>query len=567
MAFVPSALDAQTRTVNPQAPRLLVVVFQSNQRPFGIEASDAVRSQILRGISPRQLTVIAKEQMTTFLESSGYRPDSALGLIDLEALARILRANEVIGGRVVVNGSSFRVEPRLMLARDVSISQPLPPVEGGNMGQLARQIERSYEDARKQFEDNQACENAIRDRDYAKAIAAAQAGIAKYPQATIARLCMASAFQARMQGEQDAARMATADSVIRITSEVLRLDPRSTIALRLAYSAHQAKGDNEAAVRTLVALLELEPNNYSLQEEVVTALAQLGKPEVALPIVDTLIARNPGDPRMLRTRWLLLLNAAAADTVAGSKAALFARAVEAGEEMIRADTTLADSTYYERQIAAASGVADQPARVVELAARATQKFPQSANFWQIKAQMERRAGQLQMAEQSIKRAISLNPGLQNGRLLLGTIYLEMNQLDSALAVARRAVAAGEPRDTWGTFLLQPTQSTWKYADSVKSVPEYKKALRVAQLSDSLAPSATAKFFVGVSSFSIGINALQEAQKAKSCALARETQDMFVITQINMPAGGSIEPATAQTVLGYVTQYGPAAEQMVKAWCK
>lgn len=567
VAATAPSVEAQTRTVNPQAPRLLVVVFTSNDRPAGVEVSDAIRTQILRGISPRQLTVIAKEQITTFLESSGYKPDSALGQVDLEALARILRANEVIAGRVTRTGSSYRIEPRLMLARDVTIAQPLPVQEGGNLGQLARQIERTYEDARKQLEDNQACENGIRDRQFDRAIAEARKGIAKYEGATIGRLCMASAYQARMQSEEGAARIATADSILTITEEVRRLDPRSTIAPRLAYAAYQAKGDQENAVRMLVSLLDLERNNTTLQQQVVQELAQLGKPEVALPIVDTLIARNPGDPQFLRQRWLLLLASAAADTVPESRARYFAMAVQAGETMVRQDTTLADSTYFERQIAAATGVTDNPQGAVEIAARSTQKFPQSATFWQQKAQAERRAGQLQMAEQSIKRAISLNQTLLNGRLLLATIYVETNQLDSAVAVARRAAAAGEDKATWGAFLLQPTQAAWKYADSVKTVPEYKRALAIAQVSDSLAPSATAKFFVGVASFSVAIQSLQDAQKGRSCALAREAQNMMVLTQMNMPAGGSIDAGTAQTVLGYVAQYSPAADQMVKQYCR
>jgi hypothetical protein len=43
--------------------------------------------------------------------------------------------------------------------------------------------------------------------------------------------------------------------------------------------------------------------------------------------------------------------------------------------------------------------------------------------------------------------------------------------------------------------------------------------------------------------------------------------MLVITQMNMPAGGSIDANTARTVLGLVAQYLPAAEQMVKQYCK
>ena len=77
----------------------------------------------------------------------------------------------------------------------------------------------------------------------------------------------------------------------------------------------------------------------------------------------------------------------------------------------------------------------------------------------------------------------------------------------------------------------------------------------------------AVLIIGASAFSLGINLLQEAQKPKSCPMARRAQDLLLKTQINMPRGGSIDPATARQILGYVTQYLPAAEQMVKSYCK
>ena len=80
-------------------------------------------------------------------------------------------------------------------------------------------------------------------------------------------------------------------------------------------------------------------------------------------------------------------------------------------------------------------------------------------------------------------------------------------------------------------------------------------------------SAPAAFFAGVSSFYLGIGALQAAQKPKSCSLAKTAQDMFVKTQMFMPRGGQIDKGTAQTVMGYVMQYSPTADQMVKQYCK
>jgi tetratricopeptide (TPR) repeat protein len=530
-------------------------VFASNDRTTGVQAADAIRTRVSTTANVKQLYVIPKNDITNYLESSGYKSDSSLGPTDLKELAKLLRADEVLSGSVTRTATGVKIEPRLMLARDVRLAQPLPQVEASTPADAARQIERSLQEARRQLADNKACENAIRDNQNDKAIAFANAGILKYPNATIARLCLANAYQAMK---------APPDSVLRVTDQIRKIDPKNSMALSFAYVAYQAKNDAENAVRALMGLLALEPSNPTLQGDVVRELAKLGRPATALPLLDTLLMQNPGDPQLLRQKWLLTLAAADADTGASRKA-LFARANMAGEEMVKADTTMADSVYFERQIIAGNQLT--PPRGLEFASRAVQKFPSSAHFWASKANAERKAGQSQMALESMKRAMAIDAKTPNGNLFLAQVYIDLNQPDSAVAVARRAVASGEDGKTWGAFLLAPTQAAWKQADLTKQIPDYQKALSLAEESDRLSPSPTAKFFIGVSSFSIGMTALQQAQKPKSCSLAKTAQEMFLKTQMHMPAGGAIDAGTAKTILTYVTQYSPTADQMVKQYCK
>ena len=104
----------------------------------------------------------------------------------------------------------MHVEPRLMLAVDPSVGQPLPVFESTSLNDIARQVEKSAHEARKQLEDDKACKNHIRAGAIDKAIAAANAGIAKYPTAVIARLCLANAYQ----------QSKTWDSVLSVTDPV-----------------------------------------------------------------------------------------------------------------------------------------------------------------------------------------------------------------------------------------------------------------------------------------------------------------------------------------------------------
>ena len=43
--------------------------------------------------------------------------------------------------------------------------------------------------------------------------------------------------------------------------------------------------------------------------------------------------------------------------------------------------------------------------------------------------------------------------------------------------------------------------------------------------------------------------------------------MFLLTQTNMPIGGEVDKQTAGTLLGYVSQFAPATDQIIKAACK
>src|SRR5207249_10731179 len=83
----------------------------------------------------------------------------------------------------------------------------------------------------------------------------------------------------------------------------------------------------------------------------------------ALPMVTEMLQDNPGDPQLLRMRFLLL--ASAKD---------YKKALQAGEEYVKADTAAATADFYTRLIAIASADS-QPQVASQYAARAVQKYP------------------------------------------------------------------------------------------------------------------------------------------------------------------------------------------------
>ncbi len=539
----------------PDTPRILVTNFRGD-REAGVKLADAIRDRIGNEFSARTLYATPKKDIETTLKQSGYPADSALSPNDAKELAKLVRADEIIDGSVTKTPTGYRVQSRFFLPRDVSLAQPLLTTETNDLGDVAKQIVKEYDNARKQLASNRECENDIRDGKIDAAIAAARKGIQSYPKATLARLCLASAFQAIKSSPDSASKRWWADSVIAVTKEVAQLDPRSKIAYTLQYDAYKVKNDTTNFLNSLIGMMNSDPNNTSLRESVIAELVTLGKAEMAVPSAKQLVAENPGDPQYARTYWLVL-----------RAANNYKESVPAGIAYVALDSAAADSNYFFRQVADLR--ADSAyARAAELAAQGIAKFPKSGTLWLQKAQNERSAGQLPAAKASLQRALEIDPKASGANLLLAQIYVDLNQPDSAVAAVKADAAVdptGKERDA--QFLLGIGSTAYKSAVASKSIDDFKKALGILQASDELSPSAQAKFFEAVSAFSVLQQLGSSLPNTKSCTDAKLGQDMLTVVSTNMPQGGSVSPDAAKQILSAVPQYQAFFDGSAKRYCK
>jgi tetratricopeptide (TPR) repeat protein len=533
------------RTVEPDA-RILVATFRSTDRGLGVAGADAVRSRVSQEVPQRQLLVIRKEDINGTLAASGYAADSALSPSDMRELAKLMRADEILDGTVTKTADGVRVDARLLLARDVSLAQPLPPASARNVGEAARQISRDLKEARKQLAANKKCENHLRERQYDQAIAAAREGIAAYPQATLARLCLLSALA-------DSARGTPPDQIIAAGNEVLAIDPTSRIALGILFAAQERKGDAEGAIATLMRLQKADPTNVQLQSDIARRLAILD-PEKALPVLQPMIDQNPGDVELMKLFWAIQL-----------RAQRYKDAVRTGEALARLDTTVVDTTWFTRMIAAYSADS-QPQRAAEIAGRAVQRYPQSANAHAVFAQTLRRAGQLQQAAEHYRQAVQLDPKVEPGYLALIVTQCELNQADAAFASGQAAIGAGLDKATIGNALMGCAAPAMRAAQDQKTRAAWQRAYDISNRIDQVAPSANSKFFVGVSAFQVGLDALQNLNKSKSCAEAELIENMWAASQIAMPQGASVDRNAAGQIMGVIQQYSKNVADAKKQLC-
>jgi tetratricopeptide (TPR) repeat protein len=541
----PALAQAPRQTVEPDA-RILVATFRSTDRGLGVAGADAIRSRVSQEVPQRQLLVIRKEDINGTLQASGYAADSALSPSDMKELAKLMRADEILDGTVTKTpDGGVRVDARLLLARDVSLAQPLPAASARNVGDAARQIARDLKEARKQLAANKKCENHLRERQFDQAIAAAREGVTAYPQATLARLCMLSALR-----EQKA----SADAVITASNEVLAIDPTSRIALGILYEAQKAKGENEAAVATLTRMQKADPTNTQLAQQIAAELARLD-PSKALPVLQPLVDQNPGDVELMKLLWAIQL-----------RAEQYKPAIQTGEALARLDTSVVDSTYYTRMIAAF--LADnQPQRAAEFAGRAVQRYPQSASAHAVFAQTLRRAGQLQQAAEHYAQAVRIDPKVEPGYVALIVTQCELNQSDAAFASGDAAIKAGLDKATVGNALMGCAGPAMRTAQEQKTRAAWQKAYDISNRIDQVAPSANSKFFVGVSAFQVGLDALQNLNRSRSCAEAELIENMWAAAQIAMPQGASVDRNAAGQIMGVIQQYSSNVAQAKKSVCK
>jgi len=555
LAAIPSLASGQMRQQmpGPDTKRVLVTTFRGDVEG-GVKAANEIRDRIQGEYSIRQLMPTPKKDIDSTLARSGFKVDSALSPNDIKELSRMVRGDEIIDGTVQKTSAGYRINARLFLPKDVSLSQPLVTnLETNNLGDAAKKIVDEYDRARKQIPDNQACENGIRSNTPAAAIAAARHGIQNYPNATITRLCLASTYAA-MKATADSAGP-WKDSVIAITKVIINLDKVSTLAYKLQIDAYKAVHDTASLVPALLGLMSSDPTNLTLRQQIIAEIIQLGKASMAVPIARDLSNENPNDAEIMKLYWLVL------------RAAKDKEATKVAPKVIALDTAAADTMYYLRQIP--DLVADSAfAEAARTAAAAVAKFPTRTDFLMMKAQNERRTAQLPAAKATLERVLSIDPKASGVNYLLAQVSSDLGLADDALKYAKADAAADAANKSRAAALLVSMgKKAYDAAVVSKTAEDYKKALPFLQASDEIAPSAPASFLIGVSAFQ-AVNASRDALSAsRSCDDFKAANDLLTLVNIHMMKGASIDQNTAKAIMGGAMQFGPFVDSAVKRFCK
>lgn len=548
-ALTPLPAFAQGRTAQPNAdtPRLLIATFRvsGTDAKVGVEGAEAVRARVQREFRPQDLFVIPRDRMNEFLIQSGYPADSVISLDDLKLLAQNFRADAIVDGTISKTPTGVAVSARVVLPFNLGLVQPLPTVEAPTLADAAKELEKHLAEAQRSLLDFRKCSSALSSQKYGEAQAAALQGIARYPSSTLSRLCLMDAYSREQQ---------PLDSIIRAADAVLRIDSTSVLALMNLVSAYREKHDTANTVDAMRRLVAYRPD---LRPDLIQLLARMNRPK-ALAIIAGMLQETPGDATLLKQRWLLLL--------AGHQ---WKDVLRAGEELVRADSSAANRDYFTRSIATALSDS-QPALAAEIGARAVAKFADDASLWVLTAEAQRKAGARADAIASARRALTLDPKVENGWALLIATQIENAQLDSAIVSARLGLTAGVDSAGVRAILAVPMVTAVKRADSSKTRDGWLDVVRLTSRIDSAVPSPNSKYFLALGAFQVGLDVLRTINETRSCAEVTLADEMWSIASIDAPLGaraGAEQQQGAAQMLTLIQQYSDPIAKAKAAFCK
>ncbi len=550
IVLLPAMASAQyNRVPDPNATRVMVSVFKAGEKGLGVQAADALRSRMTSEFPFKQVYVLPKQDINATLEASGFPTTDALQPHDARALANLLRADEYLTGTVTKTAAGFKVDGALVLARDNALVQPLGSYESGKLNDAAALVSKELKEARKQLEFEKKCVNAARDNKLPEAIAFAKEGIAAYPKATLARICLARVLETQS---------APAPEQLAIAKEIVALDPRSRPGLALLATAYRALEQPDSAVVTLTRLLATDPSNPRLQKDVVDAVAGMANPAIARPIIDEAVEMNPGDPELLALRWKIL------GAVRDYKA-MYAQ----GEELVKLDTAFADTTYFIRT-ALAFASDSQPQKAAEFAAKGLAKFPAQPTLTFIQIRDLRAAGQNQQSLEALNKAMAAKIPVENAAFLRLSLLKDLDRNDEIVPAARALIAAGDTSTVVRQMIAVVGQAQSVAAAKSKVPAEFETAIKTLLYADSVSTGQAkqiAGFVLGSTYLQFSQVKLQEAQATKSCPLSKEGKDLLIEAQIQLPKGGALYADQMRQMMGAAMQLDTGADQLIKAFCK
>jgi tetratricopeptide (TPR) repeat protein len=568
---------ARTQTVNA-APRLMVAnpfAFSAADSADAVRIGSAAREE-MKGIVGRNFSVIEQSQMNDALKQYGYPVDAILSPALATTLAKNIQARVIMTSTLARAGrGQTTVTARLSGVNDdagnvVTLTQG----QGQTPLDFGKKLAKALEPAVKALPDAKTCVDQ-RTTKPDKAADAANKAIKTQPNHGLAEFCLA---QIAMD------KKAPRTEVVKHLQAAVKGDPLSLPAWTALATQYQQANDTANTLVAFKEMLRVAPTNQKLREELFKYFLQSGHPETAREVADEGLKLDPynADLYDLKSNACLFLSD-------------FKCAVDALETMYATDSTKADTLFYTKiSAAAAEGEKPDTVRLLKWAQIGVRKYPDNMTLLGYLNRAYALAGPVDSVVAVTSRIIAKDttavvPALEAARALItppahSTSATPAATAPAAGAGARDTVPRGRVKEALpflefaikhGDAQAKENAAALLYTGAAPLLQEPQDLEGAAELLRLAVQSANPSGKVyPAASYLLGLATLfqvpkidPQAEKQKSCELARQEEGLLLAADSALTAGRSVNPEAVDKNLDIIKKYKPRIASMLKAYCK
>lgn len=567
--------NARTQTVTV-APRLMVAnpfAFASADSANAVRIGSAAREE-MKDIVGRNFSVVEQAQMNDALKQYGYPVDAILS----PSLATTLAKN--IQARVLVTSTLQRspqgsnsVTARLVgVNDDAGYVATLSQQNGQSLPDFGKKLSQALAPAVKALPDAKACIDQ-RTSKPDKAAAAANKALKTLPNHGLAEFCLA---QLAMDKKAPRAQ------VVKHLQASVKGDPLSLPVWTALATQYQAANDTANTLLAFKQMLRVAPTNQKLREELFKYFLQSGHPETAREVADEGLKLDPNNADLydLKSNACLFLSD-------------FKCAVDALETMYATDSTKADTLFFTKiSAAAAEGEKPDSVRLLKWARAGVRKYPDNPTLLGYLNRAYSMSGPVDSVisttnriiakdttESGVVAALSAAKALVTPPQAGSSPNVDTNRVGAAptkfIPRSKEAVPFLEFAIKHGDAQAKENAAALLYgagAPLLQEPQDLQGAEQLLRMSIQAANPAgkvypAANYMLGLATLFQVPEIDKEAEKKKSCDLAKQEQAMLAASDSALTAGQSINPDVATKNLGIIKKYQPRVASMLKAYCK
>ena len=570
---IPRRTGGQSTTVN-NAPRFMVA------NPFAFAPADSAPAvaigtgmrEEMKDVVGRDYTVIEQAQMNDALTQYGYPKDAILSPALAVTLAKNIQARFLVNSTIAKGAKGFTVTARLTGTNDdagnvVALTQN----PGETPEAFGKRLASALEPAVESLDEAKACIEQRQSKPD-KAAEAAQKAIKMLPDHGLAHYCLALLAQDKKANRAE---------IVKELQAASKGDPQSLQVWTALATQYQQANDTTNTLVAFKQMLRVAPTNQKLREELFKYFLQTGHPETALEVADEGLKIDPynADLYDLKSNACLFLSN-------------FKCAVDALETMYATDSTKADTLFFTKiSAAAAEGEKPDTAKLLKWSQAGVKKYPDNPTLLGYLNRAYAMTGPVDSVVSVTNRIIAKDstavvPALAAAKALIeapatgapptttpadtgkGAAPVATHRTKEAVPFLQYAIQHGDPQQkeqaaallyTGAAPLLQQPQDLQGAAELLKM------AAAAANPSGKVYPAAN--YLLGLATLFQVPQVDPQAEKGKSCDLAKQEETLLNDAETALNAGQSVNPDAVAKNLGIIKQYKPRVASMKKAYCK